>query len=89
MTATVQSRAERKRELHTLESRKPVLMKEKPEGDLGEEGLEKWNNNLEAPVFFWVISLGLLEVEEGVETEVATEVRQRRPRPGWSGWRRD
>lgn len=87
----MQSTAERKKKknLLTLDSRKPVLMKEKLEGDLGEEGLENWNNNLEPPVFFWVISLGLLGVDEGVEPEVATEVRHRRPRPGWSGWRRE
>ena len=56
------------------------------EGDLGEEGLEKWENNLEAVVLFWVISFGLLGVdEEGVVGTVATEVRHRRPRPGLSG----
>lgn len=70
--------------MHTLESRKPDLMKEKLEGDFGEEGLENWNNP-EPLVFFW--SLGLLGVDEAV-VAVATEVRHRRPRPG-SGCRRD
>lgn len=57
-----------------MERRKVDLSREKVEGDLGDEGLERWKN---VGLFLAVLhcSLGL----SGAETGVLVEVRQRRP----------
>lgn len=73
---------EEEKKLRTLERRKLALRSEKLEGDLGEIGLESWNN-LGLLFFFGVFSVshwstGLLGTDEVGVVVVVLVVRHRR-----------
>lgn len=60
-------------EIQTLESFKLALRREKLEGDLGDDGLEHWNNPGLLAVLHWILGLFWADVA-GVVV-----VRHRRP----------